>query len=266
MSLLNERNAVGEISAFQRKSPRTAKINIHRALKSTPFPKHKIITILGLPVLFNVLTFFIENKIIYFWQKILELFIRFTEMPATLSVDNNLGKSFLGTIIPYIDIPIYHPSNTQWLIGASFFLIIIVLSYILPEKAAPLRYAFRLIAFIQGTALLYFTFWPADFPHSVKEYTLGYLKLGFELIFFVPWLYALTYYIFGFKLYYDIALTLITILFLSIAIPMQCFAHTLILYEGSLLWLPLLYFLFGLLLVIMAIISLFSWAMTWQQS
>lgn len=249
---------------FQRKKPRSSRIRLHRALRVLDFPLARLIVILGLPIIFNGISLIYKNKLIQFWEYILELSIEWTDVPAKIVFDKAIDHHFLDVVIPYIDLTAHVPTNTQWWIGALFFLLLTIVSSLLPERMAPARYGLRILAIIQATALIYFSFWPSQFPHSVKEYTQSNLRLGLELMFFVPWIHALTYYIHGFKLSYNIALTTFTLLFLAIAFPLQYFAHALILYEGSLLWLPLLYIAFGLLLVIMAMISLFAWAMTWR--
>ena len=81
----------------------------------------------------------------------------------------------------------------------------------------------------------------------------------------VPWAHALIYYIFDFSLLKKAWLTLLTLLFVVLALPCQIMAHAYLLVCFSLLFLPVLYFVFGALFLVLGCIALYGWAMSWQR-
>jgi hypothetical protein len=81
----------------------------------------------------------------------------------------------------------------------------------------------------------------------------------------VPWMLGFTYYIFDFKFLQKLALTLLTMSYLTVFIPFQYMLHVYIL-QKSILFMPLLYFAFGPFLDVLVFVCLYSWGMSWGAS
>lgn len=173
--------------------------------------------------------------------------------------DYAIGSLFkLG--IPYIDIIAGAPSCMLWAITT----IITALIFKFPINNIPFRYLLKAVAFIQLCASFYFLMYPNDFPHMLDNYFFGMLTAGLILISIIPILFAFTYFIFDFTLQQKLFITILTMLYLCLFIPLQYLLHVYIIYEASLLFLPVLFFIFGLPLDILAIIALYSWAISWK--
>jgi hypothetical protein len=81
----------------------------------------------------------------------------------------------------------------------------------------------------------------------------------------VPWIHALTYGIFAFSIPRKIALTALTLGFVGVAGPFLVMAHVYLIARLSLLVVPVLFFVFGMPLLVFACIGLYGWAMSWKR-
>jgi hypothetical protein len=79
----------------------------------------------------------------------------------------------------------------------------------------------------------------------------------------LPFLFALTYYIFDFGLLKKAFLTALTMIYLALFLPFQVLLQALVL-QKTVLFMPLLYIIFGMPVSVLLIIAFYSWGMTWQ--
>jgi hypothetical protein len=128
---------------------------------------------------------------------------------------------------------------------------------------SPWVYLVRALAFIQATALVYFAVASARFPHDVPTYTMGMLSFGILLIGMIPVVLAFTYYLFDFPLWKKLALSLLSMGYLTLFFPLQYMVHAYILH-CSMLFMPLLYFAFGPFLDVLLFVCFYSWGMSWR--
>jgi hypothetical protein len=85
------------------------------------------------------------------------------------------------------------------------------------------------------------------------------------LIGLVPVLYAFTFYLLNFSLAQKLFLTVATMIHLVLLVPQQYMLQVYLLH-GSVLFMPVLYFVFGPFLDILAFIGFYSWGMSWKAS
>jgi hypothetical protein len=90
----------------------------------------------------------------------------------------------------------------------------------------------------------------------------GLVTYQIALISAVPMLFGLTYYVFKFGLIKKIALTVLTMAHLSLFLPLQILLQAIVL-QKSVLFMPMLYIVFGLPLVM--ILAFYSWGMNWTR-
>ncbi|MBK8958909.1 MAG: hypothetical protein IPM80_10850 [Proteobacteria bacterium] len=110
-------------------------------------------------------------------------------------------------------------------------------------------------------------FWlaPAPFAYSLASHVANGLEYALVLVLFVPLLLSFSYYVFEYSLPKKIAGTLLIIAGIVLVTPFQYLVHMCSLIEaGSLLLLPLLYVLFGLLFDIGVFIALYAWVVSWE--
>jgi hypothetical protein len=197
------------------------------------------------------------------WAYLLENGIRFLGLHAILGLAEHHLTPYVRFAIPYTRMDGIPPDAWTWWSTAAVVCLLYGLSYFFPKTLTPVTYLFRAALFIQFTALLYFLLAPTQFPHTPDSYMEGLVSYQIALISAVPALFGLTYSIFKFDLIRKIALPVLTMVHLSLFLPLQILLQSKVL-ERSVLFMPILYIVFGLPLDIFIILAFYSWGMSWQ--
>jgi hypothetical protein len=156
-------------------------------------------------------------------------------------------------------------SGEAWWTTTGITVLAFFASFLVGEEALPWRYLIRSFCLLQATALGYFALASARFPHDLPGYTVSMLVFSSILIGLVPVLYAFTFYILNFSLPQKVFLTVATMAHLVLFVPQQYLVHIYLLH-ASVLFMPVLYFVFGPFLDILAFIGFYSWGMSWRAS
>jgi hypothetical protein len=154
-------------------------------------------------------------------------------------------------------------SGTVWWVTTITTVAAFVASFLMSEESLPWAYLLRAICLLQATALGYFAIASARFPHDLPGYTVSMLVFSCILIGLVPVLYAFTFYLFNFSILQKVSLTVLTMIHLVLFVPHQYIVHVYLL-RYSVLFMPVLYFVFGPFLDILAFIGFYSWGMSWK--
>jgi len=165
--------------------------------------------------------------------------------------------------LPYINVPAGPPDPHSWWITGVVTLLAFAATYAMSEEKMPWIYLLRFLVLIQGSALVYFVFAAARFPHDLPSYALSMLFFGTIFIGLLPVILGFTYYLFDFNLLKKLALTLASMGYLTAFVPLQYMLHIYIL-QKSILFMPLLYFVFGPFLDVLVFVSVYSWGMSWK--
>ncbi len=156
------------------------------------------------------------------------------------------------------------PANgPTWWVTAVVTVLVFLASFLLGEEALPWAYLMRGFCLLNVTALGYFAFAAARFPHDLPGYTVSMEVFGCILIGLVPLMYGFTYYLLNFSLAKKIFLTLVTMAHLLLFVPTQYMLHVYLLH-GSTLFMPVLYFMLGPFLDVLVFIGFYSWGMSWK--
>jgi hypothetical protein len=169
---------------------------------------------------------------------------------------------FIRFDVPYLRMEPVLPSAEAWWLTFAATLALFAASFLLPGRLIPIIYLLRGILLVPATALLHFDLLPARFPHTPDSYMQGLVAAGIALISTVPLLFGLTYYIFDFGLWKKALLTAMTMAHLALFLPLQVLLQALFL-QKTVLFMPVLYIIFGMPVNILIIIALYSWGMTW---
>ncbi|MBY0544590.1 MAG: hypothetical protein K2Q14_03460 [Gammaproteobacteria bacterium] len=110
---------------------------------------------------------------------------------------------------------------------------------------------------------IFFLINPDSPPYELSNYIKGMLNLGIYLLLLLAPLLTLIYYIFDFAFWRKFAVTFFIIAYFIIALPLQYMLQALIISSVSMLFMPVLYLLFGALLDTLMFVGWYSWAMTW---
>jgi len=198
-----------------------------------------------------------------FWQSALEIGMRLLAIDSGLGLTEHQITPYFRFAIPYPRLLGILPDARTWWSATAVVIVVFAASFFFPKKLMPVMYLLRGVLFIQVTAQLFFLFLPARFSHSPDSYMEGLTGYAIGIISFVPILFGLTYYIFDFGIVRKAFLTIITMGHLSLFLPVQVLLQAIVL-QKSVLFMPILYIVFGLQLEILIILSFYSWGMSWS--
>jgi hypothetical protein len=237
----------------------------HRALRRLASPAARVWTSLLLAGAFDAATWSLRSSIATGWTEVSAFWVRKLELVGAVTVPRGSGR-WLEAALPAIEVAAREPDRAIWWSVLTATAALLLGTRLLPESLLPLRYLARLVCFLQGTALLFFLLAPDAFPLTLAEYTRSAGQSALWLMLIVPWIHALTYGVFAFSLSRRLALTALTLGFLGVAAPLLLMAHVYLIAKLSLLVLPVLYFVFGMPMLILACIGLYGWAMSWERT
>jgi hypothetical protein len=198
-----------------------------------------------------------------FWNWVLLLGVRVLPLRAEVAVSHHHLTHLIRFDISYLRMEPVLPSPLVWSLTCAVTLMLFASTFFLSERFIPIKYLLRGLLLVPATALFYFVFLPAAFPHTPDSYMEGLVMAGLALISTVPLLYGLTYYIFDFGLLKKAFLTAITMTHLTLFLPLQILLQALFL-QKTVMFMPVLYIIFGMPVDILIIVALYSWGMTWS--
>ncbi len=174
-------------------------------------------------------------------------------------------SNYVHFVLPTFGVGAGAAGGMGWWITTAITVSTFATTFLLSDEALPWIYLVRGFCLLQGTAQVYFALEAARFPHDLPTYTVSMLMFSCILIGLVPILYGFTFYLLDFSLTKKIVLTLLTMAHLTIFVPHQ-YILQMYLIHASVLFMPLLYFVFGPFLDILAFVGFYSWGMSWQPS
>ncbi len=238
-------------------------ISEHRALRHSPSPRKQILGSVLLTTVMLVLWYLSIGGVARLWQAVLE----FCRMAVGMGGYTTILAYELGPFrfeIPYLTFSSGSPDNLLWWIGMALAAVLVAVSFLTPRRYLPAAYFLRVVAFFQLTAQLFFALWLHHFPYGGAGYVHGMLIAGLMFVSLIPLVLGLTYYMFDFSLGRKVLLTLVMVGHLTIMIPFQYFMHAYVVHHLSLLFMPLMFFIFGLPANVMMFIAFFGWGFSWR--
>jgi hypothetical protein len=231
---------------------------MHRALTQFRLDPMNLVIVVLLSSVWLVLL----PQVCDFWNRVLSFGFRFLPLHAELGLARHHLTGFISFQIPYPRMEAVLPSPQSWWLTCAVTLALFASSFLLPDKLIPVRSLLRGVLLVPATALVYFVFLPARFPHTPDSYMKGFVTSGVALISIVPLLFGLAYYIFPFGLLKKVFLTAVTMTHLALFLPLQVLLQALLL-QKTVLFMPVLYIIFGMPVNILITVAFYSWGMTW---
>ena len=237
-------------------------ISMHRALAHFQLNLMNLATAIFLFLLFTSIWLFCLPRVCRLWTRVFVFGLRVLPLRAELGLAEHHLTPFITFDIPYPRMEPVLPGQQTWWLMLGVTLALFALSFLLPSRLIPVIYLLRGILVVPVTALLYFAILPARFPHTPDSYMQGLVTAGITLISIIPLLFGLTYYIFDFGLLKKAFLTAITMVHLALFLPLQVLVQALFL-QKTVLFMPVLYIIFGMPINILIIVAFYSWGMSW---
>jgi hypothetical protein len=250
------------MDAIRARGHRGGVIAMHRAFARYRMGPMNLLTGLTLFLVFLSIWIALLPFLCEFWGRFLALGLRFLPLHARLDYTSyHIGPVRIET--PTLRMDSVLPDSRTWFTTACATVLLFASMFFVSKKFIPVAYLVRAILAVQFTALFYFALWPSRFPHTPDAYMEALLDSGIGIITIVPMLFGLTYYIFDFGLFRKALLTTLTMAHLSLFLPFQVILQALVL-QKSVLFMPLLYIVFGTPLEVLLIVCFYSWGMTWS--
>ena len=197
------------------------------------------------------------------WFAIFRYWVHSLRLEAMVSMVPQHWTKVVQVSLPFVAVQAGTISPLLWNATLLVTVALFAATWWFGENQAPWAYIARALLLIQASALVYFSFAAAHFPHDIPTYTAGMLSFGIILIGMIPLVLAFTYYLFDFALWQKLAVSLLIMGHLTLFFPLQYMLHVYILHF-SILFMPLLYFAFGPFLDVLIFVCLYSWAMSWK--
>jgi hypothetical protein len=237
-------------------------IPLHHAFQTILFTRMSKVSMVLLPAIFMAGLWMSFDEIAGIWEAIFGFWMQ------RLFVDGAVAHRDVTILwhqfsMPYPALSAGYPSSLTILLNIFICFFIFMFTFNLFKKWAPLVYLVRAALLIQSSATIYFALNPNHFPYELGGYIIDMLSLGLYLLFLVPLVYAAVLYIFNFPLWWKIAMTVLPLVFFIIFLPFQYMVHAWIVHHTSYMFLPLIYFMFSVLLDVLMFICFYSISMAW---
>lgn len=222
-----------------------------------------VVDLFVLPAMFAVAMIALMDPLMGAWREF------FTAIRGPLGLPGLVGTRVfevgpLGVAIPFLTADTYWPEpldlKTGWLVTVTMFAV----SFFMSGRLIPIAYLLRALSIVQLSAQLWFTFMSPPFTYGLPEYVAGLLVCGVVILVLSPFLVAFTFHIFDFLLWQKIAMGTLLLAHLAVLLPLQAVIHTWVIYRASLLAMPMLFLIFGVLLDVFVYVALYGWGMSWR--
>lgn len=239
-------------------------IPLHHAFKRIRFGMDAQLTMVLLPIFFCFTYLVLFDPILHFWADMFRFWLDVLKPEAKVAyrIVDLVGQRFS---MPFPDLSVALPSAEAVWLNFAITVIAFMATFVLPRIALPAAYLVRAMLLIQCSASIHFFISPGWFPYNLEHYITDALGLGTILLFLIPLMLSGIFYIFDVPLWHKCAITLLMFFYFILFVPVQYMLHAWIIHLGGYIMLPLMYFMFGVLLDVLMFIALYSWAMSWQK-
>lgn len=238
-------------------------IHAHRSMAIFELPSEKIINFVAIPLIFILLCIVAFPYMTDIWRRIFTLAGTWLAFPGEVKMTSLEVLPFY-----YLDLPSFK-MNARWpslihLVTAGLIVaVVLIATFLFSDRLIPLAYLLRAACVIQITAIFYFALASPPFPYDLDAYTWGLLRAGIVILLLTPFLFALTVNPYNMPLVRKLFITLITMAHLSVFMPLQMLIHVYIVQHFTFMMMPVLFFMFGLILDVLIIIAFYSWGISW---
>ncbi len=251
------------LAELRARGSRGGVIGAHRAMVKGRLTPSLLGSMVVVPILLSALVALALEPLGRLWRVALEWLVDYLGLPGPVGFAHVSLGGALSFYVPHVTTPAPLPGTWHfWFVGGTCAVVLAV-SLLLPGRFTPLRYYLRFATLVQLTSVLAFALRPDAFPYALPQYTLGFLQAGCAVLVLVPLVLGLTFFPFDIALWRKVLLTAIAVGHMAILLPVQVALHAWAAHHLSLLVLPTMFFLWGLLLEVFVFVAFYGWAMSW---
>jgi hypothetical protein len=236
----------------------------HRAMKTVPFTPLRAVTLIVFPILLAALVVVSLPWVADAWTWMFEALRGFLGLPGSVGRQTISIGSYPIADVPYLTTPAGLPTRVQWGVVGLVCAVALLGSLLLSSRLLPLAYYLRFAVLVQGSAFLVFALGGQAFPYLLPQYLLGFTEAGTAVLVLVPLVLGVTYFAFDVTLWQKIGLTALVVAHFAVFLPLQVVLHAFAIHHLSLLVMPTMLFLFGVLLEVFAFVAFYGWGMSWR--
>jgi hypothetical protein len=241
---------------------RGGRIAPHRSMIGLEVSRWLLVDLFVLPAMFALAVFVLMDPLLESWRWTLDALRAPLGLPGVVATRVvELGP--IAVPIPYYTAEALWPGAQDLRTGWILTVLLAVAGALLKGRYTPFGFLLRALAAIQLTAQVWFTFAAPPFTYALSHVS-GLLVCGVVILLLAPVLVAFTYFIFDFPLWQKLLLATLLLVHLAVFLPLQAVVHAWIVYRGSLLTLPMLFLVFGVLLDVFVYVALYGWGMSWR--
>ena len=253
-----------EVLELRKRAHSGGRIEEHRAFRRINQRRRITGSAAALTVAFTVMVMVMLPVFAQWWHVLLEFAAPAAGFTGEILLQQRTVLPFVTIGVPYLAAPGAMPDRALLTAVAFVTVALFGISLLVPRRFLPFIYLLRLALLIQAISIAYFALWAAHFPYTVARYTSDMLTVGLAIMALVPIIFGLTYFVFDFGLTRKVLIVALTIAHLLVFIPLQYLVHAVLVQWATLLFLPVLFMLFGLLPDVSVVIALYGWAMSWR--
>lgn len=230
----------------------------HRSISRVAVEPSLLVQAIALPLFFCGILLVAEPLLMAFWRDVIIFWV--TRMDIPLQAQFNVAT--IGSLrfdwLNHID-PATMPDFSAKLVSAVVTFLLFALTTRMSSKLLPLKYLLRILCTVQTAALIFFTYFPSQFPYSIPDHMRDLVSMGYMLILAIPVLLAIGYYLLHLSVISKITHSVLMLAYFIVMTPFKVVLHTFMLYHLSLLYMPLLYICFGAIFDVLIFVALYSW-------
>lgn len=263
LKLPGDRNRL--LAELGRRGSRGGVIPLHRAMTSGRLTPSVVVSAVIVPMLIATFVLLALRPLGDVWLQALRLLQGALGLPGGVAAHElPLGRVFSYTV-PYLTTTARLPATRDHLIVGAACAVFLMVARALPARFTPLSYYLRFGTLVQLTAFLYFAIEPDTFPYALPPYLQSLFEMGSAALVLIPIVFGLTLFPFDIALWRKIVLTLATVGHLAVLIPLQAAIHAYAIYHLSVLVMPAMFFLWGVLVHVFVFVAMYGWGMSWPE-
>ena len=255
----------GLLAELQRRGARGGVIGLHRSMVTGRLTPWRITSMLLIPLALSAGALLLLAPLMDLWTQVL------TVAQPPLALAGAVARSevsFPGGFlisVPYLTTVARLPVATDYWIVGGICVVAVLLSIALPRRFLPLAYFLRFAVLLQLTAFLNFALRPDAFPYDLSRYLQSLFHIGAAVLVLVPLVLGFTYFPFDVALWRKVLLAILVVGHLALLVPLLALVHAFLIVRLSLLVMPTLFFLWGIIPLLFAFIAMYGWAMSWPE-
>ncbi|MFN8570478.1 MAG: hypothetical protein U0132_00400 [Gemmatimonadaceae bacterium] len=264
VAAIGDRNRL--LAELRRRGSRGGVIAPHRAMLTGRLTPSLVVSILVIPVLTAVVMALALRPLGSLWGTMLRWLMERTSLPGDVALQGiELGPIF-SFAVPYATTLARLPVWSDMVAMSAVCAILLFIAWMLPSRFLPLAYYLRFGVLVQLTAILVFAIRPDSFPYALPPYTASLMEIGAAVLVLMPLVYGCTLFPFDIALWRKLALSLMALGHLAMLVPLQVFIHAYVIHHLSLLVMPTMFFLWGILVHVFVFVAFYGWGMSWPEA